>query len=111
MAHIEFKEEEKDFNKLIEEHKDKPTLVDFFAEWCGPCKVLKPMAEKACKDNGFNFVSVNVDENEKLAEEYDVQGVPYVVLFLNGKKVFDFSGANTKKLDEAIEMAKKGPQS
>ena len=66
MAHIEFKEEEQDFNKLIEEHKDKPTLVDFFAEWCGPCKVLKPMAEKACKDNGFNFVSVNVDENEKL---------------------------------------------
>ena len=107
MAHIEFKEEEQDFNKLIEEHKDKPTFVDFFAEWCGPCKVLKPMVEKACKDNGFNFIAVNVDDNEKLAEEYDVQGVPYVVLFLKGKKVFDFSGANTKKLDEAVEMAKK----
>ena len=107
MAHIDFKEEEQDFNKLIEEKKDKPTFVDFFAEWCGPCKILKPMTEKACKDNGFNFIAVNVDDNEKLAEEYDVQGVPYVVLFLKGKKVFDFSGANTKKLDEAVEMAKK----
>ena len=107
MAHIDFKEEEQDFNKLIEEKKDKPTFVDFFAEWCGPCKILKPMIEKSCKDNGFNFIAVNVDDNEKLSEEYDVQGVPYVVLFLKGKKVFDFSGANTKKLDEAVEMAKK----
>ena len=108
MAHIDFKEEEQDFNKLIEEKKDKPTFVDFFAEWCGPCKILKPMIEKACQDNGFNFIAVNVDDNEKLAEEYDVQGVPYVVLFLKGQKAFDFSGANTKKLDEAVEMAKKG---
>ena len=46
-----------------------------------------------------------------LSGNYDIQGVPYVVLFLDGKKVFDFSGANTKKLDEAMEMAKKGPQS
>ena len=66
------------------------------------------MVEKVCKDNGFNFIAINVDENEKISEEYEVQGVPYVVLFLNGKKVFDFSGANTKKLDEAVAMAKKG---
>ena len=45
--------------------------------------------------------------NENLQEEYNVQGVPYIVLFLKGKKVFDFSGANTKKLEEAVEMAKK----
>ena len=107
MAHINFKEEEQDFKKVIEENKSKPTFVDFYAEWCGPCKVLKPMVEKACKDNDFNFIAVNVDENEKLSEEYEVQGVPYVVLFLNGEKKFDFSGANTKKLDEAVEMAKK----
>ena len=108
MAHIEFKEEEQDFNKVIEEHKDKPTFVDFFAEWCQPCKILKPMLEKTCKDNGFNFVSINVDENEKISEQYNVQGIPYVVLFLKGKKAFDFTGVNTKKLDEAVEMAKKG---
>ncbi len=108
MAHIEFKEEEgTEFNKLIEEHKDKPTFVDFFAEWCGPCKVLKPMLEKTCADKGFNFISVNVDENEQISEEYGVQGIPYVVLFLKGKKVFDFQGANTKKLDEAVALAEK----
>ena len=89
MAHINFKEEEQDFKKVIEENKSKPTFVDFYAEWCGPCKVLKPMVEKACKDNDFNFIAVNVDENEKLSEEYEVQGVPYVVLFLNGEKKFD----------------------
>ena len=108
MAHIEFKEEEQDFNKVIEEHKDKPTFVDFFAEWCPPCKILKPMLEKTCKDNGFNFISINVDENAAISEEYKVQGIPYVVLFLKGKKAFDFTGANPKKLDEAIAMAKKG---
>ena len=108
MAHIEFKEEEQDFNKVIEEHKDKPTFVDFFAEWCQPCKILKPMLEKTCKDNGFNFISINVDENEKISEQYNVQGIPYVVLFLKGKKAFDFTGVNTKKLDEAVEKAKKG---
>ena len=108
MAHIVFKEDEQDFNKVIEEHKDKPTFVDFFAEWCPPCKILKPMLEKACKDNGFNFISINVDENGAISEEYKVEGIPYVVLFLKGKKAFDFTGANTKKLDEAIEMAKKG---
>ena len=107
MAHINFKEEEQDFDKLIEEHKDKPTFVDFYADWCGPCKILKPMVEKVCKDNGYNFIAVNVDDNEELSGKYEVQGVPYVVLFLKGKKVFDFSGANNKKLDEAVEMAKK----
>ncbi len=63
------------------------------------------MVEKACKDNGFNFIAVNVDDNENLQEEYNVQGVPYIVLFLKGKKVFDFSGANTKKLEEAVELS------
>ena len=108
MAHIEFKEESQDFNKVIEEHKDKPTFVDFFAHWCPPCKILKPMLEKTCQDNGFNFISINVDENHKISQEYNVQGIPYVVLFLNGKKAFDFTGAVPKKLEEAAEMAKKG---
>ena len=110
MAHIEFKEESQDFNKVIEEHKDKPTFVDFFAEWCPPCRMLKPLLEKACKDNGFNFISINVDENRKISEEYNVQGIPYVVLFLKGKKVFDFTGANPNKLSEGVEIAKKGEE-
>ena len=108
MAHIEFKEEEQDFNKVIEEHKDKPTFVDFFFFFFQTSKKLKLLLEKTCKDNGFNFISINVDENEKISEQYNVQGIPYVVLFLKGKKAFDFTGANTNKLDETVEMAKTG---
>ena len=107
MTHIEFKEENQDFNKVIEQHKDKPTFLDFFANWCPPCKILKPILEKNCQDNGFNFISINVDENHKISEEYQDQSIPYVVLFIDGKKAFDFVGANTKKLEEAVEMAKK----
>ena len=66
------------------------------------------MLEKACKDNGFNFISINAYEKEQISDQYNVQGIPYVVLFLKGKKTFDFSGANTKKFDEAVEMAKRG---
>ena len=51
MAHVEFKEENQDFNKVIEEHKEKSTFVDFFADWCPPCRMLKPMLEKACQEN------------------------------------------------------------
>jgi putative thioredoxin len=108
MAHVEFKEENQDFNKVIEEHKEKPTFVDFFADWCPPCRMLKPMLEKACQENGFNFISINVDQNHTISEEYNVQGIPYVVLFIKGKKAMDFTGANIKKFEEAVEMAKKG---
>ena len=66
--------------------------------------ILKQMIEEVFKDNDFNFIVVNVDKNEKLSEEYGVQGIPYVVIFLNGEKKVDFSGVNAKKLDEAIEL-------
>jgi putative thioredoxin len=108
MAHVEFKEENQDFNKVIEEHKEKSTFVDFFADWCPPCRMLKPMLEKACQENGFNFISINVDQNPNISEEYNVRGIPYVVLFIKGKKVLDFTGANIPKFQEAVERAKKG---
>ena len=108
MAFIEFKEENHDFNKVIEKHKNKPTFVEFFAEWCPPCKLLKPQLEKICKDNGFNFIFINVEENEKISEEYDIQELPRVALYLKGKKVWEFTGFNQTKLEEAVEMAKKG---
>ena len=109
MAHIEFKENDgKDFKKVLEETKDKPTFVDFNATWCGPCKALKPKLEKICKDNDFNFISVDVDANPELSEQYEVQGIPFVVLFVKGEKVFDFTGAKDEKLNEAIAKAKEG---
>ena len=105
---IEFNEgEEKDFETLIKEKKDLPTFVDFNATWCGPCRALKPQLKKICKDNNFNFISVDVDENPDLSEKYEVQSLPYVVLYKNGEKVFDFIGVKEEKITEAVELAKK----
>ena len=107
MTEFEFKEEDgEDFEKLIEENKDHPTIVDFNATWCGPCRALKPQLKKICKDNNFVFVSVDVDENPDLSEKYEVQGLPYVVVFKKGKKAFEFVGNKPEKVNEAIEVAK-----
>ena len=108
MSIIEFNEEDGDnFDKLLEEHKNKAVFLDFNAAWCGPCRALKPQLEKACKKNGFILVSVDVDNNPDLSDKYGVQGIPFVNVFKNGKKIFEFTGFKQDKLDEAIEMAKK----
>ncbi len=107
MAEIIFNEKEQDYEKVIKENKDRPTFVDFNASWCGPCKALKPQLKKICKDNNFNFIDVDIDNNEEVAEKLEVQGVPYVVLYVKGEKVFDFTGNKKEKVDEAVEIAKK----
>ena len=67
---------------------EKKVVVDFNAEWCGPCKMLAPVLEEiseAKKD--IKFVSVNVDENQNLASEYNVMSIPCLVIIENGKEV------------------------
>ena len=103
---IEFDESNDDFDKVIAENKKLPIFVDFNATWCPPCKALKPVIEKTCKDNGFVFIAVDIDENPIFSTKYDVQGIPFVLLFLNGKKVEQFIGNNQKKLEELTEKAK-----
>ena len=70
--HIEFDESKDDFDKILAENKNLPVFVDFNATWCGPCKALKPVIEKTCKDNGFVLVAVDVDNNPDLSEKYGV---------------------------------------
>lgn len=69
-------------------------LVDFWAEWCGPCRMLGPVLEKVEKDlKKFLLVKVNTDQNQKIALEYKVNGIPDVKLFINTKVVGQFTGA------------------
>ena len=107
MSIIEFNEEDgQDFDKLLEEHKDNPIFVDFNASWCGPCRALKPMLEKICEKNNFVLIAVDVDNNPDLSEKYEIQGIPYVMVFKGWEKIFEFTGFKQEKLDEAVEKAK-----
>jgi len=80
------------FSDLI--NQEKPILIDFFAEWCGPCKTMSPIL-KQVKDNLGNDISVikvDVDKNQALASKYQVRGVPTLMLFKKGKQLWRQSG-------------------
>ena len=88
------------FNDLI--NSDTPVLVDFFATWCGPCQMLMPVLKEG-KDNlgqRVKILKIDVDKNQELASQFQVRGVPTMVLFQNGKQIWRPSGVLTK--DEII---------
>ena len=86
--------DEKSFEKdVIEQSYKTPVVVDFWAPWCGPCQILKPILEKLAKEYGFVLAKVNTDENQSIAFQYGVSGIPDVRIFVNGKEVDKFVGA------------------
>jgi thioredoxin 1 len=85
------------FNQIIQ--SDKPVLVDFFATWCGPCQMLAPILKDVKTNLGerVSIIKIDVDKNQAVAAQYQVRGVPTMILFQNGKQLWRQSGVMSKE--------------
>ena len=85
------------FENIIQ--SEKPVLIDFFATWCGPCKMLAPILKEVKDSMGerITILKIDVDKNQALASKYQVRGVPTMILFQKGKQLWRESGVLSKE--------------
>ena len=90
---------------------DTPVLVDFWAEWCMPCRMMSPVVDKLSKDyeGKVKFAKVNVDNNPKLATDLQILSIPVLILFKNGKELTRITGVNSeqnvkREIDTALKQ-------
>ena len=83
-----------DFNKeVLELSKKQLVLVDFWADWCHPCKILSPLLENLEKEYDFKLVKINTEEEPEIAQDFGIMSIPNVILFKDGKPIDMFVGA------------------
>ncbi|TDG46762.1 hypothetical protein AWZ03_006809 [Drosophila navojoa] len=94
-----------DFKTQLTNAGDKLVVVDFFATWCGPCKMIAPKLEELAQQYSEKIVviKVDVDECEDIAMEYNVSSMPTFLFIKNSAKLEEFAGANATKLAETIQ--------
>ncbi len=87
---------------------DKPVLIDFYADWCAPCRAMKPVLEdlKAQMGEEIAIFKIDVDKNQVIAERYGIRSIPTLILFKNGEPVWRKSGmASSAELQKAVSQS------
>jgi len=90
--------DESNFDREVNQ-SDKPVIVDFWAEWCGPCKMIAPLLDEIAKEKGesVKVAKVNVDENQSLSFKFNIRAIPSLLFFKNGQLRDQVTGMTSKK--------------